>query len=117
VADGPLTKPAHLVPGPLPWPARVVAIVTAVLGALTFVVVAVVEPRLWTVPDWRVSVPGFALTALAAAISIARRERAWPLLALGVGLAGASLVLGWLFGLAIVLAVAIIAIVVLHAVL
>jgi hypothetical protein len=121
VTDGRLDKPAHLEAGPLPateWlVARLAAVIAVALGALTFVVVAIVEPHLFTTPDWRISVPGFVLTAAAAAVSVARRERAWSLLALGVGLAGAAPVLGWLFGLSIVLAIALTLIVILHAVL
>ena len=114
MADGPLIKPSHLAPSPHPRPA---ALVTAVLGTLTFIVVAIARPELWATPEWWISVPGFALTGVAGLVSVARRERAWAPLGLGLGLAAAALVLGWLFGAAIVLAALIIVIAVLHAVL
>jgi hypothetical protein len=103
--DVPLTKPAHLRPAAASrwgWLARRPAgVATAVLGAIAFVVVAVAQPRLWATPDWQLSVPGAVATAIAAAISIARREpAAYPLWLIGLGLAGAALVLGWFLMLA-----------------
>jgi hypothetical protein len=118
---GALDKPDHLASGNAPrnaWLARRIAgAACAVLGALTFVIVAIAQPALWATPDPRISAPGFVLTAAAATISVVRRERAWALVGLGVGTAAAALVLGWLFGLAIVLAATIALIAILHAVL
>jgi hypothetical protein len=81
--------------GPLrAWLARrPAASIAVVLGLASFVVVAVAQPALWSVPDWRLSVPGLAATAVAALISLARREPAGYSL-LGLGLASAALVLG-----------------------
>ena len=109
-----LDRPDHLRKG---GDARRVAGVLALgLGALAFVVVAVTQDRLWATPDPRISVPGFALTAIAAVASIARRERAYPLALLGLGLAAAALVLGWFLMLAVIVAATAVLILILHSV-
>lgn len=87
------------------------------LGVLAFVLAAVVHGELSSMPDWRLTVPGFVATAVAAAASIARREpRAYWLWGLGVGLAGAAIVLGWFLMVGIVVAATAIVILILHAV-
>ena len=61
--------------------------------------------------------PGFAATAIAAVVSLARRERgATALWLVGLGLAAAALVLGWFLMLAIVIGATAIVILILHAV-
>ncbi len=107
----------HTVP-PTSWFAsRPAAIVAATLGVIAFAVVAISQTELWSTPDWRISVPAFSVTAIAALVSIARREPgAYPLWLLGVGLAGAALVLGWFLMLAIVIAATALLILILHAV-
>jgi hypothetical protein len=109
-------RPDHLAPEE-PWLARRKAAAAAVmLGALSFLVVAVAAGGVGSTPDWRISVPGFALTALAALGSIARREPgAYPLWLAGLGLAGVSLVLGWFLLVAIVIAGTVLVILILHA--
>jgi hypothetical protein len=120
VADRSLEKPAHLRPpdGGGSWLARRPAGALAlVLGALSFVFAALAHGELSSMPDWRLTVPGFALTAAAAGASLARREpRAYGLWALGLGLAGAAIVLGWFLMLAIVIGATAIVILILHAV-
>jgi hypothetical protein len=105
----PLSRPEHLRDVPstrAQWLAqRPAALVALALGLLTFVVVTVTQEQMWTTPDWRISVPGFAATAIAALVSIARREKGYSLWLLGFGLAAASLVLGWFMMLAIVVGV------------
>ena len=86
------------------------------LGILAFVVVAVSQDALWSAPDPRISVPAFAVTAIAAGISVARRERAYSLCLAGLGLAGAALVLGWFLMLAIVIGATAALILILHSV-
>ena len=120
-SDGPLTKPDHLRPLPgsrWAWLARRPAgLAAAGLGLAAFIVVAVAQPTLWATPDWHLSLTGLAATALAAAISIARREHAAsPLWLAGLGLAAAALVLGWFLVLAIVLGATLVLILILHAV-
>src|SRR5262249_20765821 len=99
------------------WLARRPAgVLSAALGLVTFVVVAVAQPKLWSTPDWRLSVPGLAATAIAALSSLARREHpAYPLWLLGLGLATAALVLGWFLMLAIVIGATVVLILILHA--
>lgn len=105
--DRPLAKPAHLrdVPtSPKEWLARrPIGLAALVLGVLAFAVATISNEPMWSTPDWRITVPGFVLTAIASVASIARKERAWGLWLVGIGLAGASLVLGWFFLVAIVI--------------
>ena len=108
-------RPAH--PTASSWLAQRPAGLTAgVLGILAFIVVAIGQGDLWATPDWKLSVPGFALTVIAAGVSLARRERgAYPLWLIGLGLAGASLVLGWFLMVAIVIGATAILMLILHA--
>jgi hypothetical protein len=82
---------------------RPFALASCALGLIAFVVVAVTQETFWSTPDWRVSVPGFGVTALAALVSVVRREHGPGFWALGLGFAGAALVLGWFMMLAIVI--------------
>ena len=121
MTEGSLTKPSHLRPAaPSRWGwvvRRPAGLVALAIGVATFVTVVVAQPRLWATPDWRLSVPGAVVTALAAAVSLARREHgAYALWLVGLGLAGASLVLGWFFLFAIVISATAILILILHAV-
>ena len=106
-----LEKPVHLVRD------RKLAFVALVLGIASFAVVAIVHPNLSALPDWRLSVPGFALTAAAAIASLVRREpQGYWLWALGLGIAGAAIVLGWFLAIAIVIVATTIVILILHSV-
>jgi hypothetical protein len=114
-------KPEHLRPvetSPGAWLAkRPAAFVAAVLGALSFIIVAISQGELWSTPDWRISVPCFAVTAIASLVSIARKERgAYPLWTIGLGLAAAALVLGWFLMLAIVIGATVVVLLILQAV-
>jgi hypothetical protein len=84
---------------------RPFSLAACALGLISFIVVATTQQQLWSTPDWRISVPGFALTAFAALISMFRREHGPGFWALGVGIAGAALVLGWFMMLAVVIGV------------
>jgi hypothetical protein len=121
MTDAPLVKPSHLRPADpsrRAWLARRPAgAIAAALGAIAFVVAAVAQPEVWATPDHRLTVPGLAATAIAALISLARRERAYPLWLVGLGLATAALALGWFLMLAIVIGATVVAIVILHTVL
>jgi hypothetical protein len=110
-------KPDHLRPE-RDWLADHVAGVAALaLGVLAFIVVAISQRELWSTPDWRISVPAFVVTGIAALASIARRERgAYALWLPGLGLAAAALVLGWFLMLAVVVSVTAILILILHSV-
>jgi hypothetical protein len=104
-----LPKPAHLRRVPSSrrkWlKQRPFSLAACALGVISFIVVAITQQPLWSTPDWRISVPGFAITAMAALISMVRREHGPGFWALGVGIAGAALVLGWFMMLAIVIGV------------
>ena len=119
--DRPLSRPEHLRAGALPpaaWLAkRAAGMIALGLGVISFLVVAVCQHGLWATPDWRVSVPGCALTAAASVASIVRREPASVWWLLGLGLAAVAIVLGWFLMMAVVLAVTATAILVLHSVL
>jgi len=111
-------RPDHLDgPGPHEWVAtRAGGVVTLVLGALAFIVVCISQDKMWSTPDWRISVPAFALTAVAALIAIARKEKSTTYWLLGLGLAGSALVLGWVLMLAIILGATVVLILILHSV-
>ena len=114
----PLDKPDHLRPAAdEPWLGRRKAAVAAlVLGVVAFLVVAIGHGQLSSTPDWRLSVPGFVATAVAALASLARREPgAYWLWGLGLGLAAASLVLGWFLMVAIIIGATVVVILILHA--
>ena len=69
--DAPLQKPAHLrsVAARRGWVmSRPAAAAAAVLGLASFIIVAVVQPALWSTPDWRISVPGLAAAAIGAMV-------------------------------------------------
>ncbi|MBL0214388.1 MAG: hypothetical protein IPQ07_10925 [Myxococcales bacterium] len=116
-----MDKPEHLrtvESSPGAWLAqRPAATVAAALGLLSFIIVAVSQGELWATPDWRISVPCFAVTALASLASLARKEqRGYWLWTIGLGLAAAGLVLGWFLMFAIVIAGTAILMLILHAV-
>ena len=116
-----MEKPEHLRPvetAPGAWLAqRPAACAAAVLGVLSFIIVAISQGELWSTPDWRISVPCFAITAIASLVSLARKERgAYPLWTIGLGLAAAALVLGWFLMLAIVIGATVVVLLILHAV-
>jgi hypothetical protein len=116
-----VAKPEHLQPvapaTPLAWLARrPAAVVAALLGVLSFAIVAITQPELWTTPDWRVSLPGFAAAVIASIVSLARRERGYWLWGLGLAIAAAALVLGWFMMVAAIVIAATVLIMILHAV-
>jgi hypothetical protein len=118
----PLPKPDHLKPAEDEsagaWIAkRKAAVAAGVIGVLSFLVVAVAQ-RDWDTPDWRISVPGFALAVIASIVSITRREpQGYWIWALGLGIAAAAIVLPWFFMFAVVLAGAALLMMILHAIL
>jgi len=107
VSDRRLSKPDHLRRVPTSrkkWlKQRPFALASCALGLISFIVVAASQHTFWSAPDWRISVPCFAVTAFAALISLVRREHGPGFWALGVGMAGAALVLGWFMMLGIVI--------------
>lgn len=59
-------------------------------------------------PDLRVMLPLWIVSALAGAASVLRKERSYGLVLAGVALASASLLLGWVLALVAVAAVALV---------
>jgi hypothetical protein len=120
VEKRPLTKPEHLrdTPGTTMayLKARPLGLAAHVLGIVAFAVAGITQSSVWSTPDWRISVPGLALTVALAIASIARRERAYALWISGVAFAAIATVLGWFLMVAIVIAVAVILILILHSV-
>ncbi|MBP6630881.1 MAG: hypothetical protein KBG28_02125 [Kofleriaceae bacterium] len=98
----PATPPAR----PGGWAAAHVAgLLALVLGVVGFMVVALTADKFWATPDWRLTVPFFVATVAAAVVSLVRREGTPALPLLGLGLAGAAMVLGWFLITAIVIGV------------
>jgi hypothetical protein len=108
VTDLPLAKPDHLDARRQ----RVAAWIALAIGATSLVVAL----ALYGGTAW-LTVPAAALAAIAAATSFARRERAYALCAVGVGLAGAAIVVTWVIAVVIVLGITLAAIAILHHVL
>lgn len=108
-ASPPLPRPDHLAPGGArPDAARwlldhAAGLSALLLGALAFIVVTVRQRELWSQPDFRLTVPFFVATLVATAIAFARKEKSYALPLLGLGLAAATLVLGWFFLVAAVI--------------
>jgi hypothetical protein len=80
-------------------------LVALTLGALAFIVVTLQPQPLWAAPDWRITVPFLLATLVAAVVSFARKEGTPVVPLLGVGIAASTLVLGWFFVVAAVVAV------------
>lgn len=81
---------------------NLLALAAFAVGAIGFAVALLATQPVWTTPDWRVTLPAFVLAAAATAGSFLRREPTRWLGVLGVGMAAASTVLGWLLLMAIV---------------
>lgn len=107
-----LQRPDHLDPPSQAAPAvawllgHAAGLAALLLGTVTFIVVTVFQQEFWSQPNWRLTVPLFAVTLVATVIAFVRKEKTYALPLLGLGLAGATLVLGWFF---MFLAVAIVA--------
>lgn len=86
--------------------AHAAGLVAMTVGAVAFIVVVIRQKELWSQPDVRLTVPLFVATLVPAAISFVRKEGSYALPLLGLGLAGASIVMGWFFA---TLAVAVVA--------
>jgi hypothetical protein len=94
---------------------RKLAAIAGVLGILSFLAVSIATTD-WQHPDPRVSVPGLALTAIASVLSLVRREpKGYFVWAVGLALAGLSVVLGWFLMMAVVVAGVVLAVLILNA--
>jgi hypothetical protein len=86
------------------------------IGLVSFVVATVTQDALWSMPDWRLTVPFFIAAGAATVVSFARKE-GMPVLPLaGLGLAAVSLVLGWFLVMAAIVVVTAIIILLMSAV-
>jgi len=118
-----LDKPEHLRPvedaSPGAWIARrKAASLAGALGLLSFIVVAIGQGELAAVSDWRLSLPGFALTVAASIASLVRREpQGYWIWAIGLALAAVAIVLGWFLMIMVIIAGAALLIFILHAIL
>jgi hypothetical protein len=97
------------------WPTRHLAgICCVVLGIASVAIAAALVIRrdalFDEVPDWRVTVPLWAAAAIAALVSVVRREGSYGLAVLGVALASAAFALGWVLVLAAVATVTLVVI-------
>jgi hypothetical protein len=116
VEHRPLPKPDHLDAPSSGVRTHVAGAITLALGVIALIVVMVTQDQLWSAPDWRVSVPGFVVTLLAATVAITRREKSSAYWLAGLGCAAAGLVLGWFLMLAIIIAATCVLILILHSV-
>jgi hypothetical protein len=93
-----------------------IGLVALLIGLVGFTIVAVNQTEFWAQPDLRIATPFLVAAVAAGAVSMARREGAVYLPLLGIGLAAAAMMLGFVivFG-AVVLGTAIV-IVILHGV-
>ena len=118
-----LEKPTHLQPvedaSPGAWLGkRKMALAAAILGLLSFIVVAIASTELAAVTDLRLSLPGFVLTIAASVGSLVRREpQGYWLFAAGLALAGCAIVHGWFLMIMVIVAGAALLIFILHAIL
>ena len=115
-----MDKPEHLRPAPAvgrgAWVRAHAAGVAALgLGLVAFTVAAMTQHGVWSSPDWRVSVPGCVVTLAASVASLVRREKAWVLWPLGLGLAAAAIVLGWFLMIGVVIGATLIVMLIVHA--
>jgi hypothetical protein len=100
-----LQRPDHLDPprltgGPAAgaWIlAHAAGLVALLLGTVSFIVVTVSQREFWSQPNWRLTIPFFVVTLVATVVAFVRKEKTYALPLLGLGLAAATLVLGWFF--------------------
>lgn len=93
-----------------------VGLATLVVGAIGFMVATLSQDALWTMPDWRLTVPFFVVTVVGTVVSVARREGLPVLPLAGLGLAAVTLVLGWFLVMAAIVVVTAIVILIMSAV-
>lgn len=93
--ESPLRPAARTGPEPGWIAAHAAGLIALILGVVGFAVVASQQEAFWSQPDWRLALPFLVATVAAGVVSFARRERAYYLPLLGIGLAGAAMVLGF----------------------
>lgn len=113
----PLKPEASAGPDPNWFKNHAVGLLTLVVGAVGFLIVALNQVEFWDQPDWRMTVPFLVATVAGGAVSFARKEGLPALPLLGIGLSTAALVLGFVVVFGIVLAATALIIVIMHGVL
>ena len=114
-----LEKPTHFAPaeGQGRWLVKNAAsLVALALGVIGLVAATLSQDAFWATPDPRLTVPVLLATGVASTIALVRRERAYPAWLIGLGLAFATLALGWFVMVAIIVAATALLVVILHAV-
>lgn len=105
-------------PGPDPnwFKHHAIGLITLLIGVTGFVIVAVNQTNFWDQPDWRLPLPFLIAAVAGAVVSISRKEGLVALPLLGVGAAGAAMVLGFalVFG-AVLLGTVIVILIMSHA--
>ncbi len=105
-------------PGPDPnwFKNHAIGLITLLVGVTGFVIVAVNQTNFWDQPDWRLPLPFLIAAVAGAVVSISRKEGLVALPLLGVGAAGAAMVLGFalVFG-AVLLGTVIVILIMSHA--
>lgn len=102
--EGSRLKPEAMAGPDANWFANhAVGLITLLVGVVGFIIVAVNQEQFWDQPDWRLTAPFLAATIAGAVVSIAKKEGAVALPLLGVGAAGAAMVLGFFLIFAAVL--------------
>jgi hypothetical protein len=83
-------------PPPRPWlVVHAAGAVALAIGVIGFAAIAFTQDPMWATPALRHSILLVAAAAIAAAVSLVRREGLIALPLAGVGLAAATFVLGW----------------------
>lgn len=112
----PPLKPATPPAPPNFFAQHAIGLVAIVIGLASFVVATFTQDALWSLPDWRITVPFLVAAAAATVVSFARKE-GMPILPLaGLGLAAVSVVLGWFLVMAAIIVVTAIIILIMSAV-
>ncbi len=105
-------------PGAGDWIRRHAAGLAAVgLGIAGVAVTSIVyfsAGDLGRIPDPRMTAPFLVATLIAGVVSLVRREGRYSLAAIGVGLAGVAMVLGWAIVVGVVVLATLVAILILH---
>ncbi len=108
-------KPSTRAPGN--WFAQhAIGLATLAIGAVALMVVTLQQDELWSMPDWRLTMPFFVATLAGTLVSLARREGLPVLPLAGLGLAAVTLVLGWFLVMAAIVVVTAIIILIMSAV-
>jgi hypothetical protein len=112
----PTLRPATRTASPNFFAQHALGLAAIVIGLAAIVEATFTQDALWTLPDWRITVPFFVAAGAATVVSFVRKE-GMPVLPLaGLGLAAVSVVLGWFLVMAAIAVVTAIIILIMSAV-